>query len=66
MMAKPDAHTPFAGGACQAARNKPKLIHEYIGRVNSKNEAVREPGQTPEVDECIAAFSMKTVHRDAE
>jgi ethanolamine utilization protein EutQ len=110
----------------QAAGNKPKLIDEYIGRVNSKNEGVsiahmrspggwREPGQTPEFDEytvvlrgmlrvehrggssdvqagqaviahkgewvrystpkpegaeyiavCLPAFSMETVHRDAE
>ena len=46
----------------QAAGNKPKLIDEYIGRVNSKTESVsvahmrspqgwREPGQTPEFDE---------------
>ena len=45
-----------------AAGNKPKLIDEYIGRVNSKNEALsiahmrspggwQEPGQTPEFDE---------------
>jgi mannose-6-phosphate isomerase-like protein (cupin superfamily) len=45
-----------------AAGNKPKLIDEYIGRVNSKNEAVsvahmrspggwQEPGQTPDFDE---------------
>lgn len=45
-----------------AAGNKPKLIDEYIGRVNSKTEAVSiahmrspsgwvEPGQTPEFDE---------------
>src|SRR5882724_7525952 len=45
-----------------AAGNKPKLIDEYIGRLNSKNEAVsmahmrspggwEEPGQTPEFDE---------------
>lgn len=110
----------------QAAGNKPKLIDEYIGRVNSKNEGVsiahmrspggwREPGQTPQFDEytvvlrgmlrvehrggssdvqagqaviahkgewvrystpepegaeyiavCLPAFSMETVHRDAE
>ena len=109
-----------------AAGNKPKLIDEYIGRVNSRNEAVslahmrspggwQEPGQTPEFDEftvvlhgmlrvehragsidvragqaiiahksewvrystpepegaeyiavCLPAFSMQTVHRDAE
>jgi mannose-6-phosphate isomerase-like protein (cupin superfamily) len=45
-----------------AAGNKPKLIDEIIGRVNSKTEAVSiahmrspsgwvEPGQTPEFDE---------------
>jgi ethanolamine utilization protein EutQ len=46
----------------QAAGNKPKLIDEYIGRVNSKTSDVSvahmrspqgwvEPGQTPEFDE---------------
>jgi ethanolamine utilization protein EutQ len=46
----------------EAAGNKPKLIDEYIGRVNSESEAVsvahmrspgdwQEPGQTPEFDE---------------
>jgi mannose-6-phosphate isomerase-like protein (cupin superfamily) len=109
-----------------AAGNKPKIIEEYFGRVNSKSEAVSiarmkspggwvEPGQTPEFDEytvvlrgtlrvttkdgpidvqagqgvivharewvqystpgddgaeyvavCLPAFSMDTVHRDAE
>ena len=45
-----------------AAGNKPKLIDEYIGRINSKNEAASvahmrspsgwaEPGQRPEFDE---------------
>jgi ethanolamine utilization protein EutQ len=45
-----------------AAGNKPKLIDEYVGRVNSKTSAVsvahmrspegwQEPGQTPEFDE---------------
>src|ERR1700761_1562759 len=45
-----------------AAGNKPKLIDEYIGRVNSKDSAVSvahmrspqgwvEPGQAPEFDE---------------
>ncbi len=110
----------------EAAGNKPKLIDEYVGRMNSGNEAVSiahmrssggwvEPGQTPEFDEytivlkgmlrveshngdmdvhagqavicpkgewirystpnddgaeyiavCLPAFSMDTVHRDAE
>jgi mannose-6-phosphate isomerase-like protein (cupin superfamily) len=46
----------------QSAGNKPKLIDEYIGRVNSKTAAAsvahmrspggwREPGQTPVFDE---------------
>ena len=46
----------------QAAGNKPKIIEEYVGRVNSKSESVSiarmkspsgwvEPGQTPEFDE---------------
>jgi ethanolamine utilization protein EutQ len=46
----------------QAAGNKPKLIDEYIGRVNTKSSAASvahmrspagwvEPGQTPEFDE---------------
>ncbi len=46
----------------QAAGNKPKLIDEYIGRVNTKTTAASiahmrspqgwlEPGQTPEFDE---------------
>ena len=46
----------------QAAGNKPKLIDEYVGRVNTKTSAASvahmrspqgwlEPGQTPEFDE---------------
>jgi mannose-6-phosphate isomerase-like protein (cupin superfamily) len=46
----------------QAAGNKPKIIEEFIGRVNSSNEDLSiarmkspggwiEPGQTPEFDE---------------
>jgi mannose-6-phosphate isomerase-like protein (cupin superfamily) len=46
----------------QAAGNKPKIIEEYIGRVNTKTQAVSvarmqspagwvEPGQKPEFDE---------------
>jgi mannose-6-phosphate isomerase-like protein (cupin superfamily) len=45
-----------------AAGNKPKIVDEYIGRVNSQHSAVSvahmrspqgwtEPGQTPEFDE---------------
>lgn len=46
----------------EAAGNKPKLIDEFVGRVNSKTEGAsvahmrsppgwQEPGQTPEFDE---------------
>ncbi|HUG20480.1 MAG TPA: cupin [Planctomycetaceae bacterium] len=46
----------------EAAGNKPKIIREFIGRVNSKTEQTsiahmqspggwEEPGQTPEFDE---------------
>ncbi len=46
----------------EAAGNKPKLIDEYVGRVNSRDERVsiahmrspagwQEPGQTPAFDE---------------
>lgn len=46
----------------EAAGNKPKIIEEYVGRVNSGTESVsvarmrspggwEEPGQTPEFDE---------------
>lgn len=46
----------------EAAGNKPKVIEEYVGRVNSKTDAVSvarmvspggwvEPAQTPEFDE---------------
>ena len=46
----------------RAAGNKPKIIEEFIGRVNSRDEAISiarmqspggwiEPGQTPEFDE---------------
>lgn len=46
----------------EAAGNKPKIIEEYFGRVNSKTESVsvarmkspagwEEPGQTPQFDE---------------
>jgi len=46
----------------EAAGNKPKIIEEFVGRVNSSNENIsiarmkspegwKEPGQTPEFDE---------------
>ena len=59
-----------------AAGNKPKLIDEYIGRVNSKNDAVsvahmrspegwQEPGQTPDFDEftVVLAGMLRVEHR---
>jgi ethanolamine utilization protein EutQ len=58
----------------QAAGNKPKLIDEYIGRVNSKTTSVsvahmrspqgwEEPGQSPEFDEfTIVIKGMVRVH----
>jgi ethanolamine utilization protein EutQ len=60
-----------------AAGNKPKLIDEYIGRVNSKTEAASiahmrspsgwvEPGQTPEFDEFTVVLKgmLRVQHRD--
>jgi mannose-6-phosphate isomerase-like protein (cupin superfamily) len=61
----------------EAAGNKPKLIDEYIGRVNSsKGEASlphmrspggwQEPGQTPEFDEFTLVLKgmLRVEHRD--
>jgi ethanolamine utilization protein EutQ len=60
----------------EAAGNKPKLIDEYIGRVNSKtgNASVahmrspggwQEPGQTPEFDEFTVVLRglLRVEHR---
>jgi mannose-6-phosphate isomerase-like protein (cupin superfamily) len=62
-----------------AAGNKPKLIDEYIGRVNSQTTAASiahmrspagwiEPGQTPEFDEFTVVLHgmLRVEHRDAE
>ncbi len=62
-----------------AAGNKPKLIDEYIGRVNSKDSAVSvahmrspqgwtEPGQTPEFDEFTVVLkgTLRVNYRDGE
>ena len=59
-----------------AAGNKPKIIQEFIGRVNSKTEAASvahmkspggwvEPGQTPEFDEytIVLAGMLRVEHR---
>lgn len=67
-------HTPTQ---ITAAGNKPKLIREYIGRVNSKTEAVSvaqmsspsgwvEPGQTPEFDEYTLVLKgmLRVEHKD--
>ena len=61
----------------QAAGNKPKLIDEYIGRVNSGTSAVsvahmrspggwQEPGQTPEFEEftIVLKGQLHVEHRD--
>jgi mannose-6-phosphate isomerase-like protein (cupin superfamily) len=61
----------------QAEGNKPKLIDEYIGRVNSKTTAASiahmrspegwmEPGQTPEFDEFTVVLkgTLRVEHKD--
>src|SRR3954466_5388189 len=60
-----------------AAGNKPKLIDEFIGRVNSGESRLSvahmrspsgwvEPGQTPEFDEFTVVISgmLRVTHRD--
>jgi len=60
-----------------AAGNKPKLIDEYVGRVNSATGALSvahmrspggwvEPGQTPEFDEftIVLRGMLRVEHRD--
>jgi mannose-6-phosphate isomerase-like protein (cupin superfamily) len=60
-----------------AAGNKPKIIDEFVGRVNSKHAAVSiarmrspsgwvEPGQTPEFDEFTVVLSgmLRVTSRD--
>ena len=61
----------------QSAGNKPKLIDEYIGRVNSKTSATSvahmrspagwlEPGQTPAFDEftIVLKGTLRVEYRD--
>jgi mannose-6-phosphate isomerase-like protein (cupin superfamily) len=61
----------------EAAGNKPKLIDEYVGRVNSADPAVSiahmrspegwvEPGQAPEFDEYTLVLRglLRVTHRD--
>ena len=63
----------------EAAGNKPKIIDEYFGRVNSKTTAVSvahmrspggwvEPGQTPEFDEYTVVLRgrLTVKHRGGE
>jgi mannose-6-phosphate isomerase-like protein (cupin superfamily) len=60
----------------EAAGNKPKLIDEYIGRVNSRHESISiahmrspsgwvEPGQTPEFEEFTIVLKgmLRVEHR---
>jgi mannose-6-phosphate isomerase-like protein (cupin superfamily) len=60
----------------EAAGNKPKLIDEYVGRVNSATAALsvahmrspggwQEPGQTPEFDEftIVLRGTLRAEHR---
>jgi mannose-6-phosphate isomerase-like protein (cupin superfamily) len=63
----------------EAGGNKPKLIAEYVGRVNSQNNYVSiahmrsshgwiEPGQTPEFEEYTVVLkgTLHVKHRDGE
>jgi len=61
----------------QAAGNMPKIIDEFFGRVNSKNDAVsiahmrspagwQEPGQTPEFEEYTIVIRGKLHVRHKE
>jgi len=61
----------------QAAGTKPKLIEEYVGRVNSKTNGVSvahmrspagwlEPGQTPDFDEytLVLTGAVRVTHKE--
>ena len=61
----------------EAAGNKPKIIEEFVGRVNSETAGVsvahmispsgwEEPGQTPEFDEVtvVVRGALRVEHRD--
>lgn len=61
----------------EAAGNKPKLIEEFIGRVNSKTDSLSiarmkspggwvEPGQTPAFDEytVVLAGTLRVATKD--
>ncbi len=74
----PPTHVPTPTRV-EAAGNKPKLIDEHFGRVNTRTESVSvahmrspagwtEPGQTPEFDEytVVLAGAIVVRHRDGE
>lgn len=61
----------------EAAGNKPKIIEEFFGRVNSKTDGISiakmqsppgwvEPGQTPEFDEYTVVLKglLRVEHKD--
>jgi ethanolamine utilization protein EutQ len=63
----------------QAAGNKPKLIDEYVGRVNTKTSSLsvahmrspqgwEEPGQTPQFDEftLVLKGTVRVRHKGGE
>jgi mannose-6-phosphate isomerase-like protein (cupin superfamily) len=63
----------------EAAGNKPKIIQEFVGRVNSKTEPLSvahmtspagwvEPGQTPEFDEYTIVLKgmLRVTHQSGE
>ena len=63
----------------EAAGNKPKIIQEFVGRVNSKTEAASvahmispagwvEPGQTPEFDEYTVVLKgmLRVTHKSGD
>jgi ethanolamine utilization protein EutQ len=63
----------------EAAGNKPKIIQEFVGRVNSKTEAASvahmtspagwvEPGQTPAFDEYTVVLKgmLRVTHKGGE
>jgi mannose-6-phosphate isomerase-like protein (cupin superfamily) len=63
----------------QAAGNKPKLIDEYVGRINTKTASTsiahlrspqgwEEPGQTPEFDEftIVLKGTVRVRHKGGE
>ena len=67
----------LAPSVIEAAGNKPKIIEEFIGRVNSRTDGVSiarmkspsgwvEPGQTPEFDEytLVLAGTLRVETRD--